>query len=91
MNNKWNIHLTPSGNGVQQSISDRLLVRLKALIIKSIPVPTTLKVKLTGDGTFIGKHIHVVNIAFTLLNEENHAMAADGKSHSSCFKGERRL
>ena len=48
MNNKWNIHLTLSGNGVQQSIIDRLLVRLKALIIKSITVPTALKVKLMG-------------------------------------------
>ena len=86
MNNKWNIRLTPSGNGVQQSISDRLLVELKALIVKSIPVPTTLKVKLTGDGTFIGKHIHVVNIAFTLLNEGDHAMAADGNHTVAVLK-----
>ena len=39
MNNKWNIRLTPSGNGVQQSISNRLLVRLKHLSSKAFPSP----------------------------------------------------
>ena len=49
-------------------------------------VSTTLKVKLTGDGTFIGKHIHVVNIAFTLLNEGNCAMSANGNHTIAVLK-----
>ena len=34
--------------------------------------------KLTGDGTNIGKHLHVVNFAFTLLNEGDAAYSASG-------------
>ena len=37
-----------------------------------------LRIKLTGDGKRIRKHIHVVDIAFTFLNEGNKALAADG-------------
>ena len=34
--------------------------------------------KLTGDGTNIGKHLHVVNFAFTLLDEGDAAYSASG-------------
>ena len=37
-----------------------------------------LRVKLTGDGTNIGKHLHVVNFAFTILEEEDKAYSAAG-------------
>ena len=37
-----------------------------------------VKVKLTGDGTNIGKHLHVVNFAFTLLDEGEKAYTASG-------------
>ena len=29
-----------------------------------------VKVKLSGDGTWVGKNLHVVNVTFTILNEE---------------------
>ena len=38
----------------------------------------TLQVKLTGDGTYIAKRIHVVNFPFTLLNEGSIAMSVFG-------------
>jgi hypothetical protein len=38
----------------------------------------TVKVKITGDGTNIAKHIHVVNIAFTVLNEGSLALSPAG-------------
>ena len=36
-------------------------------------------VKLTGDGTNIGKKLHVVNFGFTLLEEGDKAYSAAGK------------
>ena len=86
LNEKWDIRATHSGNGMQQSIRDRLLIRLKVLVNNDTLVSTTLKVKLTGNRTFIGKHIHVVNIAFTLLNEDNCAMSANGNHTIAILK-----
>lgn len=44
-----------------------------------------LCVKLTGDGTKIGKRLHVVNLAFTIL-EENIAESAAGNHCIAIFK-----
>ena len=38
----------------------------------------TLRVKLTGDGTNIGKHLNVVNFAFTILEEGDRAHSMAG-------------
>ena len=38
-----------------------------------------VRVKLTGDGTNIGKRLHVVNFGFTLLEEGDKAYSAAGK------------
>ena len=70
-----------NGKGVQQSIKDQLLIRINALKSSSLDEfqkMTSLKIKLTGDGTVIGKYIHVVNIALTLLHEGNLAISAEG-------------
>jgi hypothetical protein len=81
INKKWNLTQTP-GNffGVQQTIKERLVIRLKALIESGTACLTDkkLRVKLSGDGTNIGKRLHVVNITFTILEEGDKAMAADG-------------
>ena len=37
-----------------------------------------IRIKLTGDGTKIGKRLHVVNFAFTLLDEGEKAYSASG-------------
>ena len=37
-----------------------------------------IRVKLTGDGTNIGKRLHVINVTFTVLDEGALAQAADG-------------
>ena len=44
-----------------------------------------LRVKLTGDGTKLGKRLHVVNFAFTIL-EENIAQSAAGNHCIAIFK-----
>ena len=37
-----------------------------------------VRVKLSGDGTNVGKHLHVINITFTILEEGSKARSADG-------------
>ena len=39
---------------------------------------STVRVKLTGDGTRLGKHLHVVNFAFTILEEGTKAYSPSG-------------
>ena len=43
-------------------------------------------VKLTGDGTRIGKHIHVVNFGFTLFDEGDKVYSASGNHCLAIFK-----
>ena len=49
-------------------------------------VSRKVKVKLTGDGTNIGKHLHVVNFAFTIHEEEEKAHSAAGNHCVAIFK-----
>ena len=45
-----------------------------------------VRVKLTGDGANIGKHLHVVNFAFTILDEGDLAYSAAGNHCIAIFK-----
>ena len=73
LNRLWNIKPTPHGTiGLQQSLRDRLQVRLAHLLRISKPDATFLQekvlhFKLSGDGTNIGKRLHIINFTFTLL------------------------
>ena len=49
-------------------------------------VSRKVKVKLTVDGTNIGKHLHIVNFAFTILEEEEKAHSAAGNHCVAIFK-----
>ena len=40
---------------------------------------TTIKIKLCGDWTNIGRRLKIVNITFTILNEKDTAMSERGK------------
>ena len=51
--------------GVQQSLSTCLAERIKTLTLPD----NVVRVKLSGDGTNVGKHLHLVNITFTLLDD----------------------
>ena len=42
------------------------------------PLPSTIRIKLTGDGTQIGRGLSIVNFAFTILEEEETAMSVRG-------------
>ena len=60
----------------------RLETRLNVLLekgeIDSSSENNKLRVKLSGDGTNVGKHLHVINITLTILEEGSQAMAAEG-------------
>ena len=45
-----------------------------------------VRVKLTGDGTNIGKRLHVVNFGFTILDEGDKAFSAAGNHCLAIFK-----
>ena len=61
LNSLWDIYPTPHGTiGVQQSLENRLRIRLQRLLHTSscdsaFRVTKTVRVKLSGDGTWIGK------------------------------------
>jgi len=74
--------------GVHQSLKSRLLPRLTN-IINNTPADSLLTqfcVKLTGDGTQIGRGITVVSIAFTVLEEGNRACSSSGNHSLAILK-----
>ena len=83
LNGQFDIHDAPEGViGVQQKIKPRLHLFLTNMAKKAIesdkPLPNTIRIKLTGDGTQIGRGLNIVNFAFTILDEEETAMSARG-------------
>ncbi len=92
LNNLWDIKPTPNGViGVQQSLHDRLLLRVKHLLKTSSPDAPfrknkKVRVKLSGDGTTIGKRLHVINFTFTLLDEGEQAYSAEGNHSLAMFR-----
>ena len=67
LNSTFSLHQTPNGIiGVQQSLRERLSICLTELIAKfddqQEQVPTTFRVKLTGDSTQNARGLTVVNI-----------------------------
>jgi len=74
MNTEYTIVPTPGDTvGVQQSISNRLKIRLDHAmkINPSIASKKCVYVKITGDGTVVCRSSHLVIIAFGLVEEEN--------------------
>ena len=47
-----------------------------------------IRVKLSGDGTNIGKRLHVINFTFTLLDEGSKAYSSDGNHVIAILKDE---
>ena len=71
LNTSWNLSCTPGeAEGVQVKFEDSLRKQLTRLDLKE----NTIKVKLSGDGTQIGKRLKIVNFTYTILNEKDLAM-----------------
>ena len=75
LNSLWNLTPTPgAADGVQVSFKESLRRQIERMDLKD----DTVKVKLSGDGTNIGKRLKIVNFTFTILNEKEVAMGERG-------------
>ena len=84
LNSGFNIFSAPNGAvGVQQSLQARLKVCLETF---SLSVGEVIQVKLTGDGTNIGRNLHVINIAFVLLNDTSSVSSPHGNHSIAILK-----
>jgi len=92
LNKLWNICPTPNCVvGVQQALEDRLRVRICTLLQTAQPdapfrIQQKVRVKLSGDGTWVGKRLHLVNFTFTLLEEGSAAHSHEGNHALAIFK-----
>ncbi|XP_021352099.1 uncharacterized protein LOC110466641 isoform X1 [Mizuhopecten yessoensis] len=79
LNTGFKIVDTPNGLGVQQSLKTKLLQVLNSLTAEDnkFAPDGKIKIKLSGDGTNVGKRLHVVNVSFTVINEKR-CRAASG-------------
>ena len=77
LNDGIHVFNTPDGSGVQISFKQSLMICVKPLE-SSQPDLEELHIKFTGDGTFVGKRLHIVNFGYTILNEKRKAMADRG-------------
>ena len=85
----FEIQPTPGDTlGVQQSIVDRLRVRL-CHVLKSNPSfasRESIRVKITGDGTVVSRSLRLVVIAFSLLVEEENPNSPNGNHTIALIK-----
>ena len=92
LNQEWNIRPTPNGTvGVQQSLEQRLRIRIEQLLKVSSPNSTfcqsrKVRIKLSGDGTKIGKRLHVVSFTFTILEQGERPGSYEGNHILAVFK-----
>jgi hypothetical protein len=72
LNSRWNLKPIPGdAEGVQIGFQDSLKENVQKLKRSGILCKgETIKIKLSGDGTNIGKRLTVVNFAYTILNEK---------------------
>ena len=81
LNAEYQIMPTPGQTvGVQQSIVERLSIRLR-YIQKNSPSfarKKSIRIKITGDGTVISRSMHLVVIAFSLLHEDENPNSPNG-------------
>ena len=80
MNSQWNLKPTPSeSEGIRISFTERILECFTRLSSKGVlKAGEVVRVKLSGDGTNIGKRLSVIDITYTILNEKNLAMSEKG-------------
>ena len=83
LNSQWDIHNCPNEIvGVQQSIRARIIQCLTQFVRKGnkegMAIPTTIRIKLTGDGMRIARGLNIVNVAFTILEEGSKAYSVFG-------------
>ena len=92
LNSLWNINSTPNDSvGVQQSLKESLERRVQHLE-KVLPPDSSFKqnrvirIKLSGDGTRIGKRLNVTNFTYTILDEGDKAHSFEGNYPLAIFR-----
>ena len=89
LNKNWNLKPTPGrAEGIQTGFGESLkeqIIRLENT--GELRGGETLKIKISGDGTNIGKRLKVVNFTYTILNEKDIAMAEKGNYVLAVIKG----
>ena len=79
LNQQWKIRDTPGqAEGVQISFKESLGEQIANLQRKGDLEGDTIGVKISGDGTNIGKKLKLVNVTCTILNEKEAAMSEKG-------------
>ena len=79
LNSKWNIFSTPGqAEGVQIKLGDSLKDQLERLIEDGVELTENVKIKVSGDGTRVGKRLQILNVTYTILNEGKVAMSEKG-------------
>ena len=64
LNKQWVVYPTPEcADGVQIKFKESLLMQVERLLRDRLLSGNILKIKLTGDGTRIGKHLQLLNIS----------------------------
>ena len=89
LNSHYGIKKAPADiTGVQQSLKEQLIPCITNIInnTQGENVPSCFRVKLTGDGTQIGRGFNVVNFAFTILEEGEKARSSAGNHCIGIFK-----
>lgn len=86
LNKEFDITSAPNEiTGVQQSLVAHVEARLRHLITKK-PDIHKIRIKLTGDGTQIARGLTIINVAFTVLEEDNEATSVTGNHSVAIFK-----
>ena len=78
LNANWNLKPTPGeAEGVQISFKESLEEQIVSLQEKGVlKINTKIQVKISGDGTNIGKRLKIVNVTYTILNEKGNCVLA---------------
>ena len=78
LNSRWNLFPTPGeADGVQIKLKNSLTEQIPKIKTR-LRGSKTLKIKVSEDGTNIGKRLHIVNNTYTVINEGSIAMSEKG-------------
>ena len=70
LNKQWVVHPTHGcADGAQIEFKESLFMQVEHLSRDRLLSGNILKIKLTGDGTRIGKNLQLLNISYCIINE----------------------
>lgn len=89
INSNWDLKPTPGdAEGIQISFSKSIEEQIKRLKgTGTLKLGERVRIKVSGDGTNIGKRLGVINITYTILNEKNVATSENANYLLGVIKG----